>query len=532
GELIFILLVSIVDAAILSWMALYWYRRTVARIMSRPPRHGVSPVPPASVPVGAADRARTTIPVAQLRRRLTIAYLAGILAFAAITGTAMVVAAQNLVPAAFVSLIWAHAWPIWPVLTLLLAYDRARSARVLTLYLLGGAGAIILVTLIPRLLRGTMDLVPFSNVYWAVASLLVVGSAPLLVLALISIRRVRAVMPLALSGTIVFGIGLTLFRRLVIVGFNDITFRSAMLSLAGWSSTGVAYYGLYFVAAIPLAWCAWKVLQRIAHAYARKRFSDAQILVDCWFASIAAATIAVDLLTPFGFLGFAIGGAAFAAYRITVLAVLRLVPITAPDPSSDGLRLLMLRVFGFQHRTELLFDRLSRDWRFHGPVQLIGGPDLATRTVDAGEVLSFLEGRLEEQYVSSLESVPARMNSLDLARDPDGRFRVNDIYCLNDTWQAMFLSMLSVTDRVVMDLRGFSPTRAGCRFELEQLVLHVPADRIVLVTDATTDVALLTQIVTAPVVIVPVERDLAEGVSKIVSSLLRPAMQAPATLSA
>ena len=61
-------------------------------------------------------------------------------------------------------------------------------------------------------------------------------------------------------------------------------------------------------------------------------------------------------------------------------------------------RLLLLRVFGYQARTESLFDRVAQAWRFHGPVQLIAGVDLAMRTVDPGDVLALLNGRLAELY--------------------------------------------------------------------------------------------------------------------------------------
>jgi hypothetical protein len=48
-------------------------------------------------------------------------------------------------------------------------------------------------------------------------------------------------------------------------------------------------------------------------------------------------------------------------------------------------------------------------------------------------------------------------------------------------------------DLVAMDLRGFSPDNKGCVFELQSLVAHVPLGKIVLLTDATTDVAFLRQ---------------------------------------
>jgi hypothetical protein len=48
-------------------------------------------------------------------------------------------------------------------------------------------------------------------------------------------------------------------------------------------------------------------------------------------------------------------------------------------------------------------------------------------------------------------------------------------------------------DLVVMDLRGLSPDNKGCVFELQSLVAHVPLGKIMLLTDATTDVAFLRQ---------------------------------------
>src|SRR4029453_9132797 len=48
-------------------------------------------------------------------------------------------------------------------------------------------------------------------------------------------------------------------------------------------------------------------------------------------------------------------------------------------------------------------------------------------------------------------------------------------------------------DLVAMDLRGFSPDNKGCVFELQSLVAHVPLSKIMLLIDATTDVAFLRQ---------------------------------------
>jgi hypothetical protein len=42
-----------------------------------------------------------------------------------------------------------------------------------------------------------------------------------------------------------------------------------------------------------------------------------------------------------------------------------------------------------------------------------------------------------------------------------------------------------------MDVRGVTRQRRGCEFELQQLAQRLPPQRLVLVTDATTDSALL-----------------------------------------
>jgi len=80
-------------------------------------------------------------------------------------------------------------------------------------------------------------------------------------------------------------------------------------------------------------------------------------------------------------------------------------------------------------------------------------------------------------------------------RDPDGRFRINEVYCLENTWQQTIQALLGITDIIVMDLRGFTKERMGARFELQHIATRIPADRIVLISDQTTDEALLDQIV-------------------------------------
>jgi hypothetical protein len=192
-------------------------------------------------------------------------------------------------------------------------------------------------------------------------------------------------------------------------------------------------------------------------------------------------------------------------------------------------------VFGYQARTESLFDRVAQAWRFHGPVQLIAGVDLAMRTVDPGDLLALLNGRLAELYVRAPQDVPQRLDRLDLQPDPDGRFRINEVYCHDSTWKPALEALLDASDTVLMDLRSFSANNAGCVFELEQLVRRLASDNIVLVCDKTTDLQLLRQILgdawaaarrdgrargTGRVSVVRVERDSRADVAVLMQRLL------------
>ena len=159
---------------------------------------------------------------------------------------------------------------------------------------------------------------------------------------------------------------------------------------------------------------------------------------------------------------------------------------TQPAPT-----LLLLRVFGYTARTERLFDRVAARWRLIGPVTMIAAPDVTARTIDAGDYLRWLTGRVDELFVTSRPSLDAKLAGLDLNPDPDGRFRINEFCCRDSTWQATVVELMLRADAVVMDVRGITQARRGCEFELQQLAQRLPPQRLVLVVDETTDRAVL-----------------------------------------
>jgi len=512
GQLVFIFGASILDAALLSWLALLWYRRSVNRLMREAPPDAVarsaerhqSPVPSQSAAstdpgelILAEERPEALPHTAAIPRpgmvRLIVAYSAGAAAFAAVITCFKYWTASPALPAvAWLVEWWTNLWPILPTFVALLVLDRRIALRLVLLYLLGGAIAICLFTAAGQLLRGTLNSAPLTNIFWSVAGLAWTASIPFAVIVLTGWRRVRAVMPLALAGTLLFGFGSLLFRDLLIRALNVEAFRSAFLSGAVFSSAMTMQYALFMLVSLPVGWLAWRLLNVLAAAFANKRFSDIQLVVDCWWAVVAAEVTATTLSTRLGFAGIAGGVAAFLAYRLAVAAVLR-----GDRPPQRAPRLLLLRVFGYQARTESLFDRVAQTWRLQGPVQLIAGVDLAMRTADPGDVLALLDGRLADAYVRTPQEVGERVARLDLQPDPDGRFRINEVYCHDNTWRTTLEALLDGTDRVLMDLRSFSAQNAGCRFELEQIVRRVPTEDIVLVCDKTTDLPLLHQILAA-----------------------------------
>ena len=121
-------------------------------------------------------------------------------------------------------------WPVVPALVALLVLDRPIALRLALLYVLGGAIAICLFTAAGQLLRGTLNTAPLTNIFWAVVSLVWTASLPFAVIVLTGWRRVRAVMPLALAGTLLFGFGSILFRELLVRALSVEAFRSAFLS--------------------------------------------------------------------------------------------------------------------------------------------------------------------------------------------------------------------------------------------------------------------------------------------------------------
>jgi hypothetical protein len=210
------------------------------------------------------------------------------------------------------------------------------------------------------------------------------------------------------------------------------------------------------------------------------------VLIDSlWF--LFALTAAVDFAF-FGGWWFLAPIGAFAGYKL--IAMLGFAAFAEQCVRSDP-KLLLLRVFALGKRSARLFNSFTRLWRHAGSISLIAGPDLATSTVEPHEFLDFLSGKLDRRFISGPEALARRMAETSRVRDFDGRYRVDDFFCHDDTWQMVLKRLSRESDAVLMDLRGFKPENQGCVFEINELLNVVPLERVVFVVDETTDLDFL-----------------------------------------
>jgi hypothetical protein len=295
-------------------------------------------------------------------------------------------------------------------------------------------------------------------------------------------KRLRGVVPITFAALLIFGLAPLLGLRMTSVLASTQAGTPLVLSLG--------LNGMFMLIALPVGWVAWKRLHQVARGYDAKQFSDTQLLSRAWWVMLVA-TVGLTFITVTERWGVML--AVCLAVALAFAPVNRwLLARTRPK---DGLRatrtLLLLRVFGYTKRTERLFDRIGARWRLFGPVTMIAAPDVAARTIDPGDYLRWLTGRVDEMFVTSRADLDERLAALDLARDPDGRYRVNEFCCRDNTWQATVVELIQRADAVVMDLRGVTRARRGCEFELQQLAQRLAPQRLVLVTDVTTDRSVL-----------------------------------------
>jgi hypothetical protein len=101
---------------------------------------------------------------------------------------------------------------------------------------------------------------------------------------------------------------------------------------------------------------------------------------------------------------------------------------------------------------------------------------------------------LGQLFVHDRTELERRLGEIDESRDPDGRFRIAELFCAGDVWRAAVTSLMADAQVVVMDLRSFGRHNQGCVFELQTLLDTVPLPRLMLLVNSGTELEFLKQV--------------------------------------
>jgi len=402
-------------------------------------------------------------------------------------------AAQSVYPSGlafpgFLIAVWIYTWPILLALPLIVPGSMRLWVTFIGAYflvfLLLGVWAATIANL-PEYRFGAVTLPARSSVTpWGMVRLwLRVNAAPTLFVWFCFNRWIRAVAPLVLA-FVTTAITGTLFVALALFsgsGVDTVVALSVSLDLhVYWFVLATYALSVFGFAAI-----GWVLTRWIARSYRRGEVSDQSLMLDAFW--LLFASIYSMWLVWGGLVWIATAPVAFLVYKSTLVMVARI----HGSRSKAAPGLIFLRVFSLGRRSDGLLEAVARYWRHLGSVQMITGPDVARSTVQPHQFLDFLSGKLTRHFVNDQASLTRSLAERDRSPDPDNRFRINNFFCHDDSWQPALLELVKVGDIVLMDLRSFSAANAGCIHELRLLVREVPLGRCLLVVDRTTDEAFL-----------------------------------------
>ena len=479
GKFLFIFVVAVLLSSIAAWLIVYRYRRAMQRLM-RAPVAAVGVLPPTTVgrtggaeasvanalpaprPVSLKDNRRTGI-------RLTL-LLIGLSMLISLSSACIYLLLafpdEPVPPKRVLTLALLHLWPVIPALGLMWRWTRLRMLCVLLLWCM---------LVYPIFLWRSIDPQPLQLL---AGMAIEIGPTLVLVAVLLTGNATRAVAPWLL-------LPIAALVWASIAGMDLLSILVANQSpLLKWIITWLPVYAaILLFALLPwlLAWWPLRNLGRaLGRAYARKWLSDLMVMFTAvWAISLAERAITVA----------SSAGVTAVTMLLPLLWIPLLMLLYARWHQWRGRppTLLVLRVFQRDAQVQALFDHVIERWRLSGNTVMIAGTDLADRTLDADDIFTFLDRRLSARFIRTPAEVAPRVAAFDLAPDADGRYRVNECYCHDTTWQDTLQALVRQSDVVMMDLRGFQAHNAGCRYELGTLAQSTRPMRVVVLVDAQTD---------------------------------------------
>lgn len=494
GQIPFVIIVAVLAAFPISFVLLQIYRRSVLRAMAQ--RSGVAQAPVERGVVETATRVLPKLEISLVQRcepvspldpaavlltkllqlpwRASLIYALGGAAFTLVMIVAFFGATKfELLPIRLATVYLIYAWPIVLAVSMVAGAtwrDKAKvvGAYVLVLLLISGLALTRNTTLTPG------DLLKL----WAITNV-----APTVLVFAFLARPIRAVGPMVLGFLVTAFAGSV--AVLSLVGGNEAMLRLfAVIGVQIGLNAGGTFTAITLLGFLLFGIFGWLGLSWIRNGYRQKKITDQSISIDAmWllFGAFQAIPLAFE-----GTSWILSGLVAFAAYKFVLRIGFRYAYMDGGGQANNA-RLLLLRVFSLGKRSERLFDAVTMHWRYGGSVQLIAGPDLVKSTIEPHEFIEFLSGKIGRLFVDSQEMLSSKIMGMDGRSDFDGRFRVNEFFCRDNTWQMVLSHLAKSSDAVLMDLRGFSRANAGCIHEIKELVALVPLDRVVLVFDNTTN---------------------------------------------
>jgi hypothetical protein len=494
GALPMMVIAACATAFPLSLMLVWMYRRAVrAAMKSTSPRRGPGPGAGVSAaPSTAGDSEQLTVRVldrhssfhgtplvaAMFRARWVAAavYVVAGACFALVMSFGSLAADGQVSSTGRVAMLfWIYFWPTILVINLVSAiHDRARVTLV--------AAYFTVLALLAVALGDSSD----ASVGGLLLAWLILSGPATFLLAAFMIRRVRAVGPL-----VVASVGAAWGGAFAVLGvFQQLSDGSLRGFVAVGQQLGIGavsfFYGSIVLGLVSFTLLGWLVLRWLARRYERYLVSDeflqAAVIV-LLFASVGSIFFALS-----DALWIVVGFAAFSMWWAAARLGFRVIGRARPVDRAD---LLLLRVFALGSRSERFLAGLQRVWLRQGRITMIAGPDLAASNIEPRGFLQFVRGRLRSQFIVDERDLEARTAAIEDRVTPDGRHRVHEFFCFDDTWRPTLNRLVQTSDVVIMDLRAFSKERKGCAWELTQLFETIPLDRVALVIDATTNQALL-----------------------------------------
>jgi hypothetical protein len=413
------------------------------------------------------------------RGRIAAVYtIAGLAAAAVMTAIYLYANAIAFLPLRTLYVFGMFAWPIVLTLGLAVAISWRGWAAITAIYLLAMA-AVVWPSLNDRFTPAAALLA------WSIHNL------PATVMALVFLARpIRAVGPLVMAFTFAAISGASVAVN--VIGASDDRIRAAAkigetFGLGGHQT----FFAVMLVGILVLGLVGWLLLKLLGRLYRSGRASDLSLTVDSLWLMFTLHH-AIDMVFA-GPSWFFVALASFATFKL--VAWLGFKALQQRAASATEPRLLLLRVFSLGRRSERLFAAFSKLWRPAGSIRMIAGPDLATSTVEPHEFLDFVAGRLSRRFIDGEAALARRIEETAARRAADGRWRIAEFFCHDDTWKIVLQRLAASSDAVMMDLRGFTRANRGCVYEIHALLDLVPLARIVLVTDTSTDAAYLSEVV-------------------------------------